>query len=178
MKNIQHQHNKPNNYAFIDSQNLNLATRGLGWKLDFYKFRVYLKEKYNVKVAYLFIGYLIENQDLYNSLQKYGYVLIFKPTLKYKDGKIKGNCDAELVLQAMIDYKKYDKAIIVTGDGDFHCLVHYLAGQDKLEKVLIPNKFSYSALLKKFAANRLSFINDLKQKLEYKNKKHPVRTKP
>lgn len=166
------------NYAFIDSQNLNLAIKGLGWKLDFFRFRVYLREKYNVKIAYLFIGYLPENQDLYNSLQKYGYVLIFKPTLKYKDGKVKGNCDAELVLQAMIDYPSYEKAIVVSGDGDFHCLVHYLSQQEKLERILIPNKFSYSALLKKAGANKLAFLNDLKEKLEYKNKKHPVRTKP
>ena len=166
------------NYAFIDSQNLNLSIQDLGWKLDFARFRIYLREKYLVKVAYLFIGYLPENQDLYNSLQKYGYVLIFKPTLKYKDGKVKGNCDAELVLQAMIDYQNYNKAIIVSGDGDFYCLAHYLIQQEKLEKVLIPNKFRYSALLKKTVANKLAFMNDLQKKLEYKNKKHPIRTKP
>lgn len=165
------------NYAFIDSQNLNLSIQRLGWKLDFFRFRVYLREKYKVKIAYLFIGYLPENQDLYNSLQKYGYVLIFKPTLKYKDGRVKGNCDAELVLQAMIDYPKYEKAIIVSGDGDFHCLIHYLAQQKKVEKVLIPNQKNYSALLKKFA-DKLAFLSDLRKKLEYKNKKPPVRTKP
>lgn len=165
------------NYAFIDSQNLNLSIRELGWKLDFFRFRVYLKEKYKIKIAYLFIGYLPEKQDLYNSLQKYGYILIFKPTLKYKDGKVKGNCDAELVLQAMIDYPNYERAVIVSEDGDFHCLIHYLVQQDKLEKVLIPNKNSYSALLKKFA-EKLAFMNDLKGKMEYKNKKPPVRTKP
>lgn len=169
---------KENNFAFIDSQNLNLSIQSLGWKLDFFRFRIYLKEKYKVRTAYLFIGFLPENQDLYNSLQKYGYILIFKPTLKYKDGRVKGNCDAELVLQAMIDYANYDKAIVVSGDGDFYCLIHYLLGQNKLEKVLIPNRFSYSALLKKTAANKLAFINDLRRKLEYKNKKHPVRTKP
>jgi len=169
---------KENNFAFIDSQNLNLSIQDLGWKLDFSRFRIYLKEKYKVKTAYLFVGFLPENQSLYNSLQKYGYVLIFKPTLKYKNGRVKGNCDAELVLQAMIDYANYDKAIIVSGDGDFYCLIHYLFKQNKLEKVLIPNKLSYSALLKKAAANKLAFIDDLRKKLEYKNKKHPVRTKP
>lgn len=165
------------NYAFIDSQNLNLSTRRLGWKLDFFRFRVYLREKYKVKIAYLFIGFMPDNQDLYNSLQKYGYILIFKPTLKYKDGKVKGNCDAELVLQAMIDYPNYEKAIVVSGDGDFHCLVHYLLQQGKLEKVLVPDRSSYSALLKKFS-EKLAFLNDLRLKLEYKNKKPPVRTKP
>lgn len=165
------------NYAFIDSQNLNLSVQSMGWKLDFYRFRIYLREKYKVKIAYLFIGYLPENQDLYNSLQQYGYVLIFKPTLKYKNKKIKGNCDAELVLQAMIDYPNYEKAVVVSGDGDFHCLIHYLLQQNKLEKVLAPDRNNYSALLKKFA-NKLTFLNDLRTKLEYKNKKHPVRTKP
>jgi uncharacterized LabA/DUF88 family protein len=165
------------NYAFIDSQNLNLSTIRLGWKLDFFRFRVYLREKYKVKIAYLFIGYVPENQDLYNSLQKYGYVLIFKPTLKYKDGRVKGNCDAELVLQTMIEYPNYNKAIIVSGDGDFYCLISYLIKQNKLEKVLIPDWSSYSALLKKFA-EKLDFLNNLRNKLEYKNKKPPVRTKP
>ncbi|MDP2207717.1 MAG: NYN domain-containing protein [Bacteroidota bacterium] len=89
-----------NNYAFIDSQNLNLGIQELGWKLDFKRFRIYLEEKYNVEKAYLFIGYLPENQDIYTSLQNYGYVLVFKPVLKNKKGEVKGNVDADLVLQA------------------------------------------------------------------------------
>ena len=114
------------NYAFIDSQNLNLGTARLGWKLDYGRFRVYLRDKFGVTTAYMFIGYMPENQQLYSSLQKCGYVLVFKPVLQRKDGKVKGNVDAELVLQAMIDYGAYDQAIIVTSDGDFHCLVKYL----------------------------------------------------
>jgi len=111
------------------------------------------------------------------SLQKSGYVLIFKEILKYKDGCVKGNCDAELVLQAMIDYKKYGKAVIVSGDGDFACLIRHLKKQNKLEKVLVPNIKKYSALLKKAAADEcLDFMNNLKTKLEYE--KHPIRTKP
>ena len=58
-----------NNYAFIDSQNLNLGIKSLGWKLDFKKFRIYLKEKYHVATAYIFIGFMPANQNLYSSLQ-------------------------------------------------------------------------------------------------------------
>src|SRR3989339_1692910 len=115
-----------NNYAFIDSQNLNLGVQSLGWKLNYKRFRIYLTEKYGVSVAYLFIGYLPENQDLYSSLQAAGYRLIFKPTLPDKDGEVKGNVDADLVLQVMLDYNKFDKAIIVSSDGDFYSLVKYL----------------------------------------------------
>ena len=163
---------KANNYAFIDSQNLNLSIRSLGWVLDFHKFRVYLKEKYGVKKAFVFLGFIEGNTELYKSLQDAGFICIFKPTLKYKDGTTKGNCDAELVLQAMIEYKNYDEAVIVTGDGDFYCLVKYLKDQEKLHALLIPNFFKYSALLKfeEFKLYR-RFMNDLRNRLEYKKKR-------
>lgn len=78
---------KINNYAFIDSQNLNLSIRDQGWTLDYKKFREYLARKYGVNQAFLFIGYVPENQSLYTALQKDGYIVIFKPTLKLADGK-------------------------------------------------------------------------------------------
>ena len=126
---------KENNYAFIDGQNLNLGIKSLGWSLDSKKFRIYLKEKYSVTVAYYFIGYLPENQDLYSALQKYGYYLIFKPIIADGKNKPKGNVDADLVLRVMLDYHKFDKAIIITSDGDFYCLVKYLYQNNKLKFV-------------------------------------------
>lgn len=161
---------KQNNFAFIDSQNLNLAIKRLGWKLDFERFRVYLREKYGIERAYIFIGFMEKHHDLYKSLQEKGYILIFKPTLVHKDGTTKGNCDAELVLQAMIDYPNYDRAVIVTGDGDFHCLVDYFIKQKKLEKLLIPDQAHYSALLKRFPSEYLAFVSDLRKRVEYKRK--------
>lgn len=154
------------NYAFIDSQNLNLSVREQGWKLDFKRFRKYLEDKYGVVKAFLFIGYMPEQQSLYTSLQEYGYVVIFKPTLPLSEGRVKGNVDAELVLHAMIEFPNYAQAVIVTGDGDFHCLVEYLSKHGKLCRLLIPNKQKYSALLRRFAAN-MGFISDLREKLEY-----------
>jgi len=156
------------NYAFIDGQNLHLGVQEQSWKLDYKKFRIYLKEKYKVVKAYYFIGYIEGMNDLYSFLQSAGYVLIFRPTLRTPHGKVKGNCDAELVLQAMIDYNKYDQAVIVSGDGDFACLVKYLNKHRKLKNLLVPNKQKYSALLKKPAAKKIVFMNDLKHKLEYK----------
>ncbi|MCL5093566.1 MAG: NYN domain-containing protein [Patescibacteria group bacterium] len=161
---------KGNNYAFIDGQNLNLSIRELGWGLDERRFRTYLKEKYNVQKAYYFIGFMSENNDLYNNLQSNDYILIFKPTLKNKEGKVKGNCDADLVLQAMIDYKNYDKAVLVTSDGDFYCLAKYLRENNKLLTVLAPNIEKCSILLKRSAGKQITFMNDLKQKLAFKRK--------
>ncbi len=159
-----------NNFAFIDSQNVNLAIRELGWKLDWRRFRVYLREKYGVTKAFLFIGFIEGNNDLYTTLQDAGFLCVFKPTLTYKDGTTKGNCDAELVLHAMVEYPNYEKAIIVTGDGDFYCLVQYWIEHNKLERVLIPNYFKFSALLKRFGRKQLDFMNDLRGRLEYKKR--------
>lgn len=157
---------KENNFAFIDSQNLNLGIQSLGWKLNYKRFRIYLKEKYKVKKAFLFIGYIAGNESLYTSLQSKGYILIFKPTLYLPNGKVKGNVDAELVLHAMIEYPNYDKAIIVSGDGDFHCLIDYLQKQNKLLKLIVPDWNNYSSLLRKFVPN-IAFMNTLKEKLKY-----------
>lgn len=159
---------KENNYAFIDSQNLNLGILGLGWKLDFNRFRIYLKEKYGISKAFLFIGYKPGNQDLYGGLQEAGYRLIFKPVIALPNEKIKGNVDAELVLHTMVEFNNYNKAVIVTGDGDFYCLIDYLNKQDKLLKLLVPNVHRYSKLLRPFAINKIDFMNNLRIKLEYK----------
>jgi len=157
---------KQGNYAFIDSQNLNLSIRSQEWVLDFGKFRRYLWDKYSITKAFLFIGYVYENQDLYTNLQKDGYILIFKPTLRLPDGKVKGNVDADLVLHTMIEYENYDKALIVTGDGDFYCLVDYLKKNNKLLKLVIPNRNKFSSLFRKMMS-QVVFMNDLRGKLEY-----------
>jgi|SRR5579885_429674 len=136
-------------FAFIDSQNVNLGVRSLGWKLDWRKFRQYLRNKYNVTDAYTFIGYKPGNEALYTSMQQMGYVVVLKPTLELPNGTVKGNVDAELVLHAMIHFSEYDNAIIATGDGDFYCLVEYLEQQKKLLHILAPNRH-YSSLLRKY----------------------------
>ena len=168
-------------YAFIDSQNLNLGTskdvyKGRrriykGWKIDFKKFRRYLSDKFRVKKAYLFIGYIKQNEKLYGKLKSYGYELVYKPTVKDKLGKVKGNVDAEIVLYAAaIEFKNYDKAVIVSGDGDFRCLHEFLIKRKKLLRIIIPNEKSESSLLKPFHEYKTFIIFD-KAKLEFNQKK-------
>ena len=158
-----------NNYAFIDSQNVYKGTkRDLKWEVDWARFRVYLKHKYDVTNAYLFIGFMPEHNDIYDELQKAGFILKFKPVLP--DGKdgVKGNVDADLVLQAMIDYLNYDKAIIVSSDGDFYSLARYLYDNKKLVAVLSPNREKCSSLLRKSAKDKMVYMDKLEGKLAKK----------
>ncbi|MFM2383982.1 MAG: hypothetical protein RIQ72_554 [Candidatus Parcubacteria bacterium] len=153
------------NFAFIDSQNVYLSLKSYGFKIDWKRFRVYLKEHYSVSTAYIFLGYIEGNNDLYSALQQAGFICVFKPVLKYRDGTIKGNVDAEMVLHAMHHIKDYTQAVIVSGDGDFYCLIQYLLKLNKLKTVLVPNKNKYSALLKRFAGKHIAFMNDLVSKI-------------
>jgi uncharacterized LabA/DUF88 family protein len=152
-------------YAFIDSQNLNLGTQRMGWKMDWRKFRQYLKQEYSVSKAYMFIGYMPENESLYEYMHSLGYLVVLKPTLEIhnipnknkeiNDSKdqdknlVKGNVDTEIVLTALKEIGNYSKAIIVSGDGDFYSLIEYLLTKQKLAWVMTPN-WQYSTLLKPF----------------------------
>ena len=167
-------------YAFIDSQNLNLGTSKdifhrkkliyKGWKLDFKKFRKYLTDKFRIDKAFLCIGYIKQNEKLYKQLKSFGYDLVFKPTVKDSQGKSKGNVDAELVLHAAaIEFSEYNKAVIVSGDGDFYCLYEFLEKNKKLFKIIIPNRKSESSLLKQFQNYKVFLIRD-KEKVEKRSK--------
>lgn len=117
----------------------------------------------------MFLGYLAKHADIYDDLKKQGYELIFKPTITLSN-EPKGNCDAELVLHCTLEIQNFDRAIIASGDGDFHCLIRHLLSIGKLEKVIIPNKEKYSSLLKQLDPTNetvFEFLNDKKVMLSY-----------
>jgi uncharacterized LabA/DUF88 family protein len=161
---------KKTRYVFIDSQNLHLGIKTLGWKLDYKRFFVYLKDKYKVEKVFIFLGYIEENKKMYKYFRKIGYTIIFKPTTKDHRGNVKGNVDAELVLQVMHELPEYDGAIIISGDGDFNCLLKYLVERDKLCLVMIPNrKYCSHLIFDALKGQKLYlFIGDLKNKLKYR----------
>lgn len=179
----------PNNYAFIDSQNLNLGVQKIGWKMDWHKFRIWLAENYGVTKAFMFIGYMPENESLYQQMYDHGFLVVLKPTLEIKnvasdpakperdqpDDKdkipVKGNIDADLVLYAMKELPNYDKAVIVSGDGDFFGLVEYLIEQKKLHKLLAPNR-RFSTLLKDFD-QYIEGIDQHRGELAYRDRRRP-----
>jgi uncharacterized LabA/DUF88 family protein len=167
-------------YAYIDSQNVNVTTQKNGWKMNWQQLRNFLRDKYGVTKAYMFIGYVPEFEAMYEQLHEQGYAIVLKPTFdmtrprlegedRKDDRPIKGNIDAELVLWAMKDLPDYDKAIIVSGDGDFYCLVEYLDEQNKLEKIMPPTAH-YSSLYNKYE-KYVDKLENYKRQLEYHDRK-------
>lgn len=148
--------------AFIDSQNLNVSVQKFGWKMDWRKFRQWLTDEYGVTRAYMFIGYMPENENLYEQMHEAGYSVVLKPTYDMTRPKpeetaeneedkkpVKGNVDADLVLWAMKELSNYEQAIIVSGDGDYYSLVEYLDSKGRLKNILAPNAH-YSSLYNKY----------------------------
>lgn len=109
-----------------------------------------------------------------------GYTLVFEPTVAYiEDGKktMKGKVDAELVLYASAQvYDDYNKAIIVSGDGDFYCLAEYLEQNDKLLRMITPN-LRYARLLRNYRSY-ITHLEPLRDKIEYKKTGSWYRSKP
>jgi uncharacterized LabA/DUF88 family protein len=166
---------KENNYAFIDGANLHRGVSSIGWELDYDRFRVWLKEKYAVTNAYLFIGLIPKYKDLYTYLQKSGFTLIFKEVIYDDVGKPKGNCDADLVLQAVCDTyeNNYNKAVIVASDGDYSSLVKFLQKKEKLEAILSPAITEKCSVLLKRTNAIIAYIKDQKTLLEIQKEKAP-----
>ncbi len=162
--------NKENNFAYIDGANLYRGIKGLGWRLDYKRFRRWLKDKYSIERAYIFIGLVPSNKDLYSFLQEAGFILVFKETTYDGEGRVKGNCDADLVLKVVVDYyeKQFDQAVIVASDGDYAGLVSFLKGKGVFHSLVSPNN-KCSFLLRKLNIP-LVYLDTQRNKLNYTQK--------
>lgn len=170
---------KPNNYAYIDGNNLYRGVINLGWKIDFIKFRKWLSDKYKVSKAYYFIGLIPKNKDLYKYLQEAGFTLIFKEVVYNSDGVPKGNCDADLVLQSVIDAyeNSCDQQILVTSDGDYAGLVSFLNSKNRFRVVLSPGNSKQCSILLKRTNVPITYLEDVKNKISL-NEKTPIKDVP
>lgn len=161
------------NIAFIDGQNLHLGTLEDGWKVDLARFRTYLRDKYHVFEAYYFLGYVSDEQDaLYSNLQRSGFIVVFKEHHQSAVGKKKGNVDSDIIFEIMrtlIENKRAEKIVLVSGDGDYKKLVDYLIQKDRFEKILFPNRKFASSLYKKLTARYFDFLSrkEIRAKIAY-----------
>ena len=168
--------NSSENIAFIDGQNLHLGIKQSGWAIDHEKFRVYLKEKYGVTEAYYFLGFVSEEQqDLYDKLQKAGFILSFREHSAALKGQKKGNVDCDIVFSIMkklVDNESFGKVFIVSGDGDYKKLVDFLIKKGRFAKMLFPNREFASSLYKSLGGEFFDYLESpaVKAKISYSHK--------
>ncbi len=146
---------------YIDGANLYTASKFFSWELAYDKFYIWLSDKFKTEDIFLFLGFVEENKGIYKKLENIGFKIIFKKTLRAK-GKIKGNCDAELVLRSVQDIIRgdFDEFVLVSSDGDFSCLLEFAKSEKKSVHVISPStKLSY--LIRKLNI-KTTFMRDLK----------------
>ena len=159
----------PQIIAYIDASNLRFWVAQSGWELDYKSFRSWLRDKFWVTKAILFMWLVPEYADLYNYLQSIGYDIIFRPTLTSKEWKTKWNVDGEVILEMCSNFYegKLEKALLVSGDGDYHCIVHFLKNHATNISIISPNQKYLSYLLRKSGVP-LIILDDFKNKLKKK----------
>lgn len=165
------------NIAFIDAQNLILGTKKSKkpWTVDLIKFRKYLAEKYDVGEAHYFVGaYNPSLHKLYEDLQRYGYIVNFREHQENCISVKKGNVDTDIVFMAMrllVEKVKFDKFVLVSGDGDYWRLVNYFMEKSRFEKLLAPNKLNLSSLYRQRIPDAyIDYLENSKLKIAYKKK--------
>jgi uncharacterized LabA/DUF88 family protein len=173
--------NIPNNIAYIDGQNLFMGTTKSepSWHIDLSRFRVYLKNKYGIEKAYYHLGYINDGevyQNLYESIQSAGFVLVFREHNSAMMGAKKGNVDSDIIFSAMKRlYKKedFDKILLVSGDGDYKSLVSFLISERRFCKLLFPNKKYASSLYKQLEPAYFDYLDSpgIKNKIEHKKRR-------
>jgi uncharacterized LabA/DUF88 family protein len=150
------------NYAFIDGQNMHKGTTRQGWRVDYAKFRTYLRDTHQIEKAYVFLGYIKKNEPLYKKIEENGFLLMFKEISFGPDGSIKGNCDTDMALRICLDFWNFDKAMIVSGDGDFYSTCEVLNSVGKLGMIFAPNRGSISNRYYRFGLAKVLSLDKIR----------------
>ena len=106
-----------------------------------------------------------------------GFILKFKPVLPAKSKeKQKGDIDAHLAFTVMRYYNEFNKAVVVSSDGDFDTVITYLRAKKKLGMVISPGRNKCSSLLKKASGGDISYLDEIGEKVKRpgQNEKAPL----
>lgn len=120
------------NYSANDTVNLD----------EYIKHFENLLKTYNLSVAQIALANkYIQQVKFYRKLESFGYKLFIKPVKRYQNpdfeaSRRKANCDVDLTLEALTNIDSYDRAIMISGDGDFLPLYKHLEKKGKVVLVL------------------------------------------
>lgn len=139
----------------------------MGWQLDYRRFRSWIRQKFGVTDAKLFIGLLPKHASLYSSLQNAGYKLVFKEVVYDGNGMAKGNCDADLVIQAVRDLYENEvgSIVLVSSDGDYTPLVNLCIEKGVTCTILSPAPINKCSILLKKTGAPIVYLDDVKKKI-------------
>lgn len=109
----------------------------------------------------------------YRKLESFGYTLILKPVKTYYDANDnpvrKANCDVDMTLMMATEKDSFDRAIVLSGDGDFLPVLKYLRQNGK--EVLVLSRGPRTAKeIKRFAGSQFLDFEYLQKYLAFEEK--------
>ena len=118
----------------------------------------------------LLIGRHLKRIGFYQKLNDFGYKLCLKPVKLYDqdDGttRRKANCDVDMAFHLMKEQDKFDRAVVLSGDGDFLPVLKHL--REKKKNIMILARSPRTAKeIKQFAGDKFLDFTRLEHKLKY-----------
>lgn len=132
----------------------------------------YIKRKFKTRKIFFYFGKDEQNKKqtkFLKKLESFGYTLRVKQIKRYGKRQ-KANCDVDLTMDMLLLKDKYERAVVLTGDGDFLPLFEYLKKQGK-DIIIIAFARRTARELKRFAGPRFIGLTNERYFLERKLKK-------
>lgn len=125
-------------YVFIDAANIFYTQKSLDWRISYEKLIEYFKRECNLKKAFVYTAYdpkRPQQKKFLDMLEINGYIVRTKEVKKIRVGKgvyeWKGDFDVELTIDMMDNIKKFDTAILLSGDSDFAPIIKRVKEHNK-----------------------------------------------
>lgn len=113
----------------------------------------------------------LQRVRFYLRLEQFGYKLFLKPVKLFRqdDGimKRKANCDVDMAFHLMKEQSSFDRALILSGDGDFLPVLKYLKKEGK-EVIVLARGPRTAREIRQFAGNNFRDFEYLKFRLKMK----------
>lgn len=124
---------------FIDAANLEFSARDLNLQLDYIKFYRFLTQGIAQPRVFFYTGKRpgdSRQRQFLDWLTQIGYQVITKKLVRMPDGTEKANLDVNLALDMYRLANTIDRAVLVSGDGDFTPAVRLLQQQNIVVDVM------------------------------------------
>jgi len=109
----------------------------------------------------------------YSKLENFGYKLFLKPVKRYyqddETTKRKANCDVDMAFHLMKEKDSFDRAIILSGDGDFLPVLKHLKSQNK-EIIILARAGRTAREIKQFAGSNFRDFVKLESRIRFTEK--------
>ncbi|MBI2409687.1 NYN domain-containing protein [Candidatus Kaiserbacteria bacterium] len=108
----------------------------------------------------------------YRKLAEFGYRLVLKPVKSYEDDdgnrRRKANCDVDMAFYMMKEIDSYNRAVVLSGDGDFLPVLKHLRSIGK-EVIILARSPRTAKEIKQFAGADFRDFEYLRERIKQKD---------